>query len=217
MQHTLLCLDTSTRHGSVALAHRGRVETRDIHPPHTQAGELLPAIESALHGHGIWYDALEALAITVGPGSFTGLRIGLATARGIAFMHPALRVYGFTTLECLAAGYEGSATTLYATLKAGKGDIYGQWFDCTASQLRVRDAVALVTPPAPAPQPGASSPARAAIVGNTAELTGWSDYAAPETPHAGHLLKAMARLSPIPERALKPLYIRPPDAKLPSG
>jgi tRNA threonylcarbamoyl adenosine modification protein YeaZ len=241
MADTLLCIDTSTNLGSVCLRHKGRTESIDISKPNAQAAALVPAIESLLNAHGIWYNDLDALATTIGPGSFTGLRIGLAAARTIAFMHPGLTLYPFTTLECLAAGYEGDSSSLYATLKAGKGEIYAQWFERINGKIVPTGHIEIINPtaaPHPNPLPlgegsarsahanGTPSPsgegwgegqAQSVIIGNTHELTQWELYTAPDYPHARDLLRAVDSIALTESRTLKPLYIRPPDAKLPGG
>lgn len=210
MSDTILAIDSSTLSGSVCLQHAGQRFLRTIEKPNSQAGQLVPAIESVLNEAGIWYDALNGLAATIGPGSFTGLRIGLATARAIAFAYPGIAIYAFTTLECLACGYEGDAPTLYATLRAGKGEIYVQHFAQKEGRIQALDTISIINP---ALLPGGEEP----ILGNTQELTGRDHYAAPTQPQAQHLLRAVTTMAIPADRTLKPLYIRPPDAKLPAG
>lgn len=210
MSDTVLAIDTSTNQGSVCLSHNGTVEVADISQPHAQAAELVPAIEGILARQNIWYNELTAIATTIGPGSFTGLRIGLAVARGILFSYPRLTVHAVTTLECLAAGYEGPHNHIVATLKAGKGEIYIQHFERKHNGIITRDNINIVST-----LPDIQGDM--AVVGNTGELTGFKDYAKPSHPHAGNILKAVACFAIPSERALKPLYIRPPDAKLPAN
>ncbi|TIR96638.1 MAG: tRNA (adenosine(37)-N6)-threonylcarbamoyltransferase complex dimerization subunit type 1 TsaB, partial [Mesorhizobium sp.] len=66
------------------------------------AEHLMAVIEAALKASGIGYQGLDAVAVSIGPGSFTGLRVGVSTARGLAL---ALKIpaIGVTTLEALAA------------------------------------------------------------------------------------------------------------------
>lgn len=128
----LLALDTSTLTLSVALvARRGPglapgpvdvIASEDHHPPARQS-ELLPsAIASLLDRAGVKLEALEGIAVGLGPGSFTGLRIGVATAKALAYA-TGLRVSGASSLAALALdGPEG--VPLLVTSVARRDDLY---------------------------------------------------------------------------------------------
>lgn len=98
---TILALDASTRYLSLALAVEDRLYCRDIACDARQNELLMPLVEELCREAGVDAPELEAVACTRGPGSFTGLRIGLSTAKGLAL---ALGVPLFTenTLVCQA-------------------------------------------------------------------------------------------------------------------
>src|SRR5262245_16487628 len=94
------------------------------------AEHLMAVIEAALAHGGVAYRDLDAVAVSIGPGSFTGLRVGVSTARGLAL---ALKIpaIGVTTLEGLAA--EAAATfpgrAVLAALDAGREEIHAALYD----------------------------------------------------------------------------------------
>lgn len=128
----LLALDTSTLTLSLALVRRappgpgiGPVEViaaEDHHPPARQS-ELLPAsIEALLSRAGATLKDLEGIAVGLGPGSFTGLRIGVATAKALAYA-TGLEVAGASSLAAMALeGPEG--VPLLVTSVARRDDLY---------------------------------------------------------------------------------------------
>ena len=128
---TLLGLDTATTACSAALwaggdviAHR-RTETGGRH-----AETLVPMLREVAAEGGTSLAAIDRIAVTVGPGSFTGIRIGLATARGLA-LALARPLIGLSTLEVLAAGVPAAERdgSILAALDAGRGRLYAQLFD----------------------------------------------------------------------------------------
>ncbi len=98
----VLGLDTATSGCSVALWEDGKVTVRRAAPmARGQAEALVPMVEGVLADAGVNFADLDRIAVTVGPGAFTGLRIALAAARGFALAH-AVPVIGLTTFEALA-------------------------------------------------------------------------------------------------------------------
>ena len=134
---TLLGFDTATPACSVALWAGGEVAaSRRTEEGGRHAEALVPMLREVAAEGGIALAAVDRFAVTVGPGSFTGIRIGLATARGLAL---ALKrpLIGLSTLEVLAAGVleaERDGPVL-AALDAGRGRLYVQLFDPSLSAL----------------------------------------------------------------------------------
>jgi tRNA threonylcarbamoyladenosine biosynthesis protein TsaB len=123
----LLALDTSTLNLSLALVERrgediGVVEYKVVFPPEKQSEVLPGVIGELLARHGMKLAALEGLAVGLGPGSFTGLRIGLATIKALAYAAH-LKVAGASSLAAVAMeGPEGPP--LFCLSVARKDDLY---------------------------------------------------------------------------------------------
>jgi tRNA threonylcarbamoyladenosine biosynthesis protein TsaB len=124
----VLGFDTSTAATSVCLL-RADGEACEVEPavdrlfePPGHARELMPGVERVMREAGIGFGDLDALAVGIGPGGFTGLRIGIATAHGIAQsagipLHPVL------SLDALAAGIE--ADEPFPLIDAKRREVYG--------------------------------------------------------------------------------------------
>jgi tRNA threonylcarbamoyladenosine biosynthesis protein TsaB len=124
----LLCLDTSTNTARVAVVDGAgtplaRVEaTGDRHSAH-----VLPLVDEALRAAGVTAERLDGIACGAGPGSFTGLRVGLAVAKGLALAtgKPLLLVSSLDALALdIAAAAGGGAFTAVPCIDAGKGEVY---------------------------------------------------------------------------------------------
>ncbi len=142
----LLALDTSTRYSGIALYTEGRVLLEHTwQSAHYHTRHLAPAVERALTVTGLEPGDLQAVAVALGPGSFTGLRIGLAFGKGLALAQH-IPILGIPTLDFLAAAQAPSALPLLAFLQAGRGRYSAQWFRWeetaweAASDLRVWQA-----------------------------------------------------------------------------
>lgn len=121
----LLAIDTSTRQLSLALhdGHKLLAEHTWI-SNNNHTIQLTPTIQQIFERTEVPITALTALAVSIGPGSYTGLRIGVATAKGMALAHK-LPLVGLTSLDVLAAGqpYYQSGAGLIAVVQAGRGRI----------------------------------------------------------------------------------------------
>ena len=122
----VLGLDTATP-STVAgvLVDDAVFEVRDDPAPGARpahAGRLLAAAEEALEAAGVGWEALDRLAVGVGPGSFTGLRIGIATARALAQAR-GLPMVGVSTLEALARGAGDAPIVLAAHRRPARRDL----------------------------------------------------------------------------------------------
>jgi tRNA threonylcarbamoyladenosine biosynthesis protein TsaB len=219
----ILAFDTATSACSAALWRDGAVRARRFSAMERgQAESLMPMLEAVLAAAGSTYGDLDLVAVTVGPGAFTGLRIGLAAARGLA-LATGVPCLGVTTLEAVAHGVAASergAATLLVALDAKRADLYAQAFDGDMQPLA--DAVATLPgglaallPPGPVVVAGDAAAAAAAALadgGREAVLS-----AAPGVPDAASVAAlAAARWRPgMGVAPPSPLYLRPPDAVLP--
>jgi tRNA threonylcarbamoyladenosine biosynthesis protein TsaB len=179
------------------------------------AEALMPLIAGVMDAATIEFSSLDRVAVTVGPGSFTGLRVGIAAARGIALVagKPAV---GLSTLAVLAAPHiaAGPPATVVAAIDARHGHVYLQVFGTGGRTLvpprlaSIRDAVRT------------AMGAPAVIVGSGAGPMA-AEWPAGETPPVLDPAPApdivwVARLGGAaePGQALpKPLYLRRPDAR----
>lgn len=218
----ILALDSALSACSVAVLAEGGVRAvRRQAMARGQAEALLPMVRAALREAGLGFGDLDRLAVTVGPGSFTGLRIGLAAARGLA-LATGLPLAGITTLEALAAATDPAARlgrTTVALIDSRRGDVFMQAFDAAAAPLSdpaSADPAALdaVLPAGPLLLAGDAAPAvleRLRDAGRDAVLAADSD--APD-PVAVARLAAARPLSGGPVTAL---YLRAPDVTLPQA
>ena len=121
----LLAIDTSGRQGGVTLA-RGENDVEIIESTPIQGGtfsaELIPQIADLLAKHGYGPKDLQALVAVTGPGSFTGLRVGLTAVKGFAEVLD-LPIATVTSLEVLLAAAGAQENTM-AVLDAGRGEVY---------------------------------------------------------------------------------------------
>ena len=213
----LLALDTAMAACSVAVCDGGRItaaEHRAMARGHAEA--LLPMVEAAMAAAGLAYDDLDAFAVTRGPGTFTGLRIGLAAARGLA-LAAARPLIGLTTLEVLAATVPEVARggSIMAAIEARRGEVYGQIFSSALAPLCAPAALAAEALAAKPWRPPVS------VVGDAAPrllaLLAGSGVAVPGDgqPDARAVARlAVARPLPAVGTPVSPLYLRAPDARL---
>lgn len=218
----VLALDTTTRHGSVALGGDfGPPVVRPLPPGEPVATRLPAELGRLLADAGRRLDEVDALAVATGPGSFTGLRIGIATMQGLAFAlgRPVIGVSGLDALAALARtpGVNRVATWV----DAWRGEVYGSEYgeDAAGSEPTVDQPASLL---ARMPRGedwtfiGDGAVAYAAAI--TAASPGFR-LADPATPLLAGAVGALAltRLAagdPGAGSAIRPLYVRRPDAEL---
>lgn len=141
----LVAMDTATDTASLALhdGFRVRVEyTWESARRHTV--ELVPALVAALNQVGLGAEHLSAVAVTRGPGSFTGLRVGLAVAKGLALAR-GLPLVGVPTLDVLAAAQGQDRRSLCAVLQAGRGRICAAIYRWREGEWRAQGEPSLTT------------------------------------------------------------------------
>lgn len=209
----LLALDTANAATQACLLDAGEGHvlaeaSRAMASGHAEA--LLPMVEDVLAAAGRRYADIERLAVTIGPGSFTGVRIALSAARamGLALGVP---VVGISTLEALGADGGNGRAPVIAAIDARRDEIYAQIYAqdgaaMTSAMVAAPHIVAELAPAGLVRVIGSGAPALAAIR---------PDFAVVGTP-AVPAITTVARLAskkPIPEASPVPLYLRGPDAK----
>ncbi len=128
----VLVLDTSTPMEALALVRGDKnLALLSLVAPKGASAVLLPQLDGVLSQLGLGIAELDAVAVCRGPGSFTGLRVGLATALGLghALGKP---VYGFSSLEARAAHFAGSQWPVCVLLDARRGEVYGAVYDVSS-------------------------------------------------------------------------------------
>ncbi|RUO41320.1 tRNA (adenosine(37)-N6)-threonylcarbamoyltransferase complex dimerization subunit type 1 TsaB [Pseudidiomarina aestuarii] len=125
MSNVVLALDTCTELCSVALQKGERLVTRQTLAPREHSQKILGFIDEVLADLDIGFDAIERLVVGQGPGSFTGVRIGVSIGQGLAFSHT-LPVTPICTLEALAeqAWRRYQATDVIAAIDARMNEVY---------------------------------------------------------------------------------------------
>jgi len=120
----ILAIETSSRHGSIALLESRRIAAhRDLPISSGTAQGLATAIDSALRSLDWAPGAVQVVAVTNGPGSFTGLRVGVTTAKTFAYATGA-DVVAVNTLDCIAVQAPKQASRVHVVIDAQRGDLF---------------------------------------------------------------------------------------------
>ena len=124
----LLAIDTSTRYAGVALAAEGQVVSlRSWFSTVNHTSELMPAIAESLRSQGLSAGDLSGIAVALGPGGFSALRVGVSVAKGLA-MTAGKPLVGVGTLDLEAYPYLGSGLPVCALLDAGRQEVASAHF-----------------------------------------------------------------------------------------
>ena len=166
----VLALDTTTRSGSVALVDDDRVVGERAGDPLRTQGERLPA---ELDQFGAPWPTIDVFAVASGPGSFTGLRIGIATMQGLALVNgrPVVGVSALEALAQLASVGVGAGALVAAWIDAQRGEVFSALYTVTDAPLFTPERLLELEAPT------AASPAFT--------LTAWSKYDMPSATFAG--------------------------------
>ena len=226
----MLAFDTTQGACSAAVARGGILLSQQFEiMARGQAERLIPMIEAVRQQAGVEHGEINLIAVTVGPGTFTGVRVGLAAARALALVHEQ-PVLGIGTLELLARsamtdgnqdGDHGGNDArnddcVIAAIDARRGELYVQAFGADGSALAEAAAItAAAYRPPPNASPGRIVGTGAAIL--QAMLPDWRVDDRVIQPDAAILARAAEgwrqRAGPTPPA---PFYLRAPDAKLPA-
>lgn len=213
MNNILLCIETSVGPFSIALFNDDQLIDSHYHSiPHQQAEMLIPKINELLDKNNISYDIIKRIAVSIGPGSFTGIRIGLSAAQGISLgsnckaihtptLNQANGIIGISTLDAIAQGF--NSEKYLVALSAGRSQFYCKWFKningiiSSDSEPMLLDAKYVN-----------EEKADKIVISETHK-----SYPYLSAVKVG--LCALNHTSSI-HNVLSPIYIRPADAKLPS-
>ncbi|UEM21182.1 tRNA (adenosine(37)-N6)-threonylcarbamoyltransferase complex dimerization subunit type 1 TsaB [Skermanella mucosa] len=221
----ILGMDSATGACSAALWSDGAVAARRFAAmDRGQSEALIPMVQAVLEESRLTFGQLDGLGVTVGPGAFTGLRIGLAAARGIA-LASGLPLVGVTSFEAVAHGVpapERSGCALLIALESRREDIFVQSFDSELNPLGAPRAARpedLELADGPLLVAGDASARLAAALASRREglPAGLRFAEGPGLPDAAHVarLVALRGLAGALGGPPQPLYLRPPDVTLP--
>lgn len=210
----VLALDTCLDACSVAVLEDGRVRAQASHPMgrgHQEA--IAPLTAEVMAQASLAFADLDRIGVTIGPGSFTGLRVGLAFAKGLGAAL-AIPVVGVGTLAALAEPL--GPGLVFAVIDARRGQVYLQAFS-DGRPLMAPDALEVATAAARVAE--LSGGRDAVLAGSGAGLLadlmpGARLVSAPACDPAAVARLAAAQINPPSPR---PLYLRAPDARLPGG
>jgi len=228
----VLAIDTSTPLGSVALVADGQVRAEIAASVQARHGRvLLPHVELVLSRAGVAPEEVDLFAVGIGPGSFTGVRVGVATAKGLA-LATGRPLRGVISLGALARGL-GAAPFAVPVVDAHRGEVFAAAFCAPEGALGDPVVAPFHAPPEEAGRRlrAVLGPGLAVLCGDglrryeepfCAALGGPFRLAPPllDPPRAAVVAQLaeedFARDGPSDLAALEPLYLRPSDAKLPA-
>lgn len=220
----ILAVDTATKVCSVAVTENQTLLAElTIDHGHTHSTHLMPMIDDILAYCGLSMQALDGFAVTIGPGSFTGLRIGVSTVKGLAFS-VSKPVAGVSVLEALAYQFPFAAYPICPMIDARKGEVYAGGYAFVdgelaqlwpAAALDPESAIATMSMPCLFVGSGARlyKDLISEVTGGHASFApAGQDYTRAAT--VGMLGRQLIRRQQdIPPARLNPCYIRPSDAE----
>jgi len=227
----ILALDTATSACSVAVRIDGKITASAFEMmTRGQSEALMPMVLRVLSESNLMVVEFDLIAVTCGPGAFTGLRIGLAAARGLA-LASGVPCCGVTSTQAIAeavAHQKNPDESILVVLDSKRADIYVQAFDPEGAALTPPEAIVLEHLPGHLVALGLTGPL--VVAGDAAQRalthlkkTGvpgtFTQSGAPEVPDARFVAEVAERLKQAgrPLAGTSPLYLRPPDAVIPKN
>jgi tRNA threonylcarbamoyladenosine biosynthesis protein TsaB len=226
----ILSLDTSHQRGSVAVSRGDEVLSEILFDASdTHSATLLPSVDACLAAAKVRLGDVDLISVVSGPGSFTGLRIGLATVKAFAAVRR-IPVVPVESCAVLAAAFPYSAHPVFPLIDARRGEVYGALYGTERGAPREIVPIFSARPETLGGLLEAHAVRGPVIVCGTGMLRhravleqlmpagsffAGGRWTVPSASLCAHL--ALARVSvPYEELfSLEPLYIRPPDARLP--
>ncbi|UCF04307.1 MAG: tRNA (adenosine(37)-N6)-threonylcarbamoyltransferase complex dimerization subunit type 1 TsaB [bacterium] len=227
----ILALDTSHMKGSVAVARGDELLCEILFDASdTHSATLMPAVDACLYTAGVGLAEIDRFAIVSGPGSFTGLRIGLATVKAFAAVgrRPVVPV---PSVMVLASAFPFCGIPVLPLIDARRGEVYGGLYATpngfpeeilapfSAKPASVGKVIADAGVTGPVVACGTGLERYREQLSSVLDRVSRFAHSRWSIPSASLLAVLSLRLEPVPyDRlpALEPLYIRPPDARLPA-
>ncbi len=202
----VLAIESATGRAGVAIGTPdGVVASVQVTRGPRHAEVLVPSIEFVCEQSGIALGDIDAIAVDVGPGLFTGLRVGIATANGIA-QALGKPMIGVSSLDLLAHAYRHAGTDVVAVIDARRSEVYAARY-AVQDEVLTRVMEPVVLPPDDLRATLRDSP-DVVIVGDT------MDPAIFDRPSADILARVAPSYDLVQANALQPLYLRKSDAEL---
>jgi tRNA threonylcarbamoyladenosine biosynthesis protein TsaB len=222
---SLLALDAAGAACSAAVWRDGAIAAQSFElMTRGQAERLVPMIQEVMDQAGLGYEALDAIAVTRGPGGFTGVRIGLATARALALAcgKPLIGLSNFEAVAAAVPDDEREYGTLAVLIGAKRREVYAQAFSrdlapLTEAGLFAPEALDGALPGGPFVLAGDAAPQAAPVL----RAAGRELRLASSPGHADAAFVAeLAACRPLPGADAsppQPIYLRAPDVTLPGA
>ena len=226
----ILALDTTSRSGSIALARDGEVLGCHVGTPDRTHAERLPAdLLAELERHRLALADVDLFGVAAGPGSFTGLRIDIATMQGLAFAcdRPIVAVSALDALAVLGSR-QGEDALVAAWIDARRNEVFSALYACTGEPPRLIDPAAVDRPDRTLARWGSLIAGKIVrFIGDGAAV--YRDVLAaldhpgieivteppPLAPAIATIAHAIAKSGgAVAPHAVRPLYVRRPDAEL---
>lgn len=216
----ILAVDTALSACSVAVLTETRTVVRSEPMQRGHAEALMPMLAAAMEEADLTYPDIGRFAVTIGPGTFTGVRVGVAAVRGLA-VATGKPIIGITTLQAFAetARRNGAAdnTAILVALDARREEVYAQCFlgrepISEARAIAVADLLDSLDDRVAAVYGSAADAVQAAAATRGHAMT---VLGTPSAPDVGAIAELARDCPPGPPPA--PLYLRPPDAKPQAG
>ena len=210
----LLAIDTALEACSVGVVDGERVFARSEDAGRGHAERLMGMIQATMAESGLTFADLDRIAVTVGPGSFTGVRVGFAAARGLALVSGTPSV-GLATLAVHAeeARIAAGVRPVLAVIAAGRGELYGALYAADGRELESPRAASAQSLAALVSGDTVIAGSGADLVVAALPMDARVDVAHRQSSPAIGALCALAIRAPASDAAPEPLYLRPPDAK----
>lgn len=214
----VLAIDTCVGTCSVSvISDKTVLSEKKEERPHKQAERLLPLIEEALQDAKTVYEEMDLIAVTIGPGSFTGARIGLAASKGISLVS-GKKLRGISTLQASAfkarSDLSPKQKKILVLHDARRGQVYAQTFFNNA-ELEAEDEARLINIAKIAAYIGKDNfivtNFDAILLENNSTKINKISYSASDVGLLAQIIISGT------EENISPLYIRPPDAKMPKN
>jgi tRNA threonylcarbamoyladenosine biosynthesis protein TsaB len=212
----VLGIESSSRRGSVALVERGQlVAARSHERPNAHAEELLPLVDCLMQQTNWGRESLNRVGVGIGPGSFTGLRVGIALAQGIA-LGLGVPLIGIDSLRCMARAVPATTPGYRCTfLDARRREVFCAVYSSDGAEIVPPHALARASAVARIRE--SLPPGPHLLVGEAAAELSSADLlrtAQTDLPHA-QWAAVLAEEAPASHGFVEPLYVREPDAVRP--